>query len=368
MLLQRLRTHFPLALVTLFGAITVLGILPFALYRFAHGQWQVGLIDLFIVMCISTGVAYAWRSGKTEGATLFIAITYSAGCVAIAHIGGLSGMLWAFPVMMANFLLTGRGTAVAISALAIVGVMLSDAALPETLDKLMFAATSFVVSLFAYVFAWRADMQRKQLEAIAAHDPLTGAYNRRGMDTELDIAIASSMRNRAPLGLLVFDLDHFKRINDAYGHESGDAVLVQLAQLVHRVTRKSDRFFRMGGEEFGLLLPGAHPDCLRTIAEKLRATIEDEVRCGDEVITVSIGATTFVPGEAAAELLARADAAMYQAKHEGRNRLVVQDVADAFPLPTVLDPLSMRRHPHAALQQNAVEVTQDHERLSQSKH
>lgn len=341
-MLQRLRTHFPLALVTLFGAITVLGISPFAVYRFAHGQVTIGLIDVFIVLCIGVGVGHAWRSGKTDGATLFIAITYSAGCIAIAHIGGVPGMLWAYPVLLANFLLAGRGIAVGISALVIVGVMLSDAALPAMLDKLMFAATSFVVSLFAYVFAWRADMQRQQLEAIAAHDPLTGAYNRRGMDTEMEIAIAASMRSRTPLGLLTFDLDHFKRINDGHGHEAGDAVLVQLADVVRRHTRKSDRFFRMGGEEFGLLIPNARPDCLRIVAEKLRAAIEHEVRCFDQVLTVSVGATSLVPGETAAELLGRADTAMYQAKREGRNRVVVRDAADACAAGSVV-PAPMRR-------------------------
>jgi diguanylate cyclase (GGDEF)-like protein len=321
MLLQKL--HDTLAIMTLFGAITVLGVMPFAFYRFANGQPLVGTIDLVIVASICIGVFRAWRTGRTEGPALFIALVYSAGCVGVAHVGGLSGLLWVFPVLLANFLLIGRGAAVAISAVAIVAIALADAALPDLFQKLIFMVCAAVVCLFAYVFASRAEAQRLQLEAIAAHDPLTGAYNRRGMEAELEIAMSDSARSGSPLGLMVFDLDHFKQVNDRFGHEAGDAVLVRVANTVRGCTRMSDRYFRLGGEEFGLLVPGADPGALRLIAEKLRAAVEQQVQCGGRSVTVSIGGTCLVPGEPAADLLARADAAMYRAKREGRNRVVV---------------------------------------------
>lgn len=342
-MLAKLLSNFKLALIALFGVISVLGVAPFAIYRFANRQPLAGAIDLLILLCIGFGSVYAWRTGKTEGAARFLTITYTAGCVVVAHLSGLPGLLWLYPVLLANFLLVGRGTAVIISALAVGAVTMSDVALSGLTEKWMFVSSAFVVSLFAYVFAWRSEEQRVQLETIAAHDALTGAYNRRGLDAELDVAMAGSMRTGAPLGLLVFDIDHFKRVNDSFGHEAGDSVLVQLAQLTRRSTRRGDRFFRLGGEEFGLLVPDADGASLRFIAEKLRATIESELNCNGTPITVSIGATWFVPGESGAALLARADAAMYQAKREGRNRVVFRETLSEQVSQSVSDPVPPRR-------------------------
>ena len=141
--------------------------------------------------------------------------------------------------------------------------------------------------------------------------------------------MASSMRTGRPLGLLIFDLDHFKQINDDFGHEAGDEVLVQLSDVVRGSTRTDDRFFRLGGEEFGLLLPGANTATLRDIAETLRESVEREVKCRGRSITISIGAAHFRPGESASTWLARTDAAMYRAKRTGRNRSVFEDELSA---------------------------------------
>lgn len=322
---DRIRSDFHLALITLFAAITALGVTPFAIRRFLQGQPLVGIVDLAILLCIGAGAVYAWRTGRTAGAATFLAATYSIGCVAVAHIADFSGVLWVYPVLVANFLLSGRATSLLISTLAIIGIALSDNALPGLATKLAFIATASVVSLFSFVFASRAEMQRLQLEAIALRDPLTGAGNRRGMDEELRLAMADSLRSGRPLGLLVLDLDHFKFVNDTYGHLAGDEVLRRMADLVRGNTRMADRFFRMGGEEFSLLLPGVTAGSLREVAEKLRQAVERDLRCGDRPITVSVGAALFRPGESTAQWLARADAAMYEAKRQGRNRTVVAD-------------------------------------------
>ncbi len=342
-MLHKLRNDFTLTLIVLFAVIIVLGVGPFAVYRFANGQLLAGTVDLLILLCIGISTVYAWRTGRTDGAARFAAATYTAGCIAVAHISGLPGVLWLYAVLLANFLLVGRGTAVLISAIAIVAVAMSDTALAITSEKLMFVASAFVTSLFAYVFALRSEEQRLQLESIAAHDSLTGAYNRRGMDAELEIAMSSSMRDGAPLGLLVFDLDHFKQVNDSFGHEAGDEVLVQIAEVTRRSTRRGDRFFRSGGEEFGLLVPGAGTDSLRFLAEKLRATVEDEVSCNGRAVTVSIGATWFIAGESTADFLSRADAAMYRAKREGRNRVVVEEIRPEDARPSGPDHAARRR-------------------------
>lgn len=322
---------FKLALIVAFGALVVVGVTPFAIYRFATGQWLIGLLDLAIVATIAFGGLRAWRTGKCEGTALLMAVMCSIGCVLVAALAGLSGVLWVYPVLLANFLLVQRHHAAVLSALVIASVALLDSALGTPLHKAMFAVTTIEVSLFAYVFAWRTESQRTELEAVAAHDPLTGASNRRNMGAELKAAMADSERDRAPVGLLIFDLDHFKAINDSFGHEAGDRVLVQVAELVRRNTRKQDRFFRLGGEEFGLLVPGADATVLARIAEMLRGRVESEVRCNERIATMSVGVANYCPGESAGSWQRRADLAMYQAKREGRNRVVMDDCCKHVP-------------------------------------
>ena len=323
MWVERFRRDFRLSLVVMFGAIAILGITPFAFFRLIEGQLLLGALDLLLVACIGAGSVQALRSHNPERASLYLALSYSFGCVAVAHIAGLSGLLWAFPVLVANFMLVRGWRAVVISAITIGMLAITDTELATLADKATFVATSVVVSLFAFVFASRSERQRARLHELALHDPLTGASNRRGMQEELEVAIATSERDGEPLALFVFDLDHFKQVNDSLGHDAGDRVLVQVADIVRASTRPGDRFFRLGGEEFGLLAPGAPPTSLMLIAEKLRQAVEREVRCGSRPVTISVGATPYCAGEAPSNWQRRADAAMYRAKRTGRNRSVV---------------------------------------------
>ena len=343
MSLLRLRTDFRFAIVTLFGTIAVLCILPFAVYRFAAGQPLAGTLDLVIVTCITAGMIHAWRGGDLEHAGVAVVTTGTIGCLAVIANVGASGVPWIYVLLLANFLLVDRRKAVFGSGLTIAAVAWQGSAFDSPLQMVVFVMTALVVSLFAFIFAHRTETQRLRLEALAAHDPLTGAFNRRAMEHELQVAIATMRRDRTPVGLAVLDLDHFKRINDSYGHEAGDRVLIEFAQLVVAATRKGDRLFRYGGEEFVLLLPGADASALRTLSEVLRTTVASQLRCQDEVVSVSIGAAALAPDEDVAAWLARADAAMYRAKHEGRDRVVVSEPAE-----TMTDAPVCETHPLAS--------------------
>ncbi len=326
---DRFRQDFHLALVVILPIVMSVAVLPFAVYRFFAGQPLSGSIDLLIIACACGGAQHAYRHGSTARVALFLAVTSSVGCVIVAYVVGPVGPLWMHGVMLTNFMLVERKRAVAISFISIAAVAASSSALPDLTHKAAFVGSSLVVCAFAYVFMWRTDLQRKQLENLALIDPLTGASNRRGMNAELEIAMATSSRNGKPLGLIVFDLDHFKRINDRYGHEAGDSVLIQVANAVRGTTRKNDRFFRLGGEEFALLIPDTDPSTLRDIAEKIRLTIQSEVRCGDTAITISLGGGILRNGEMTDDWRARVDAAMYRAKNQGRNRTVIDELVSA---------------------------------------
>jgi diguanylate cyclase (GGDEF)-like protein len=323
MSMQRLRTDFHFAVVVLFCAVALAGITPFVAYRFVNGEAMVGVVDSAIVVALAGTLLHVWRGGDVERASMFVVVATTVGCLVVGHIVGLSGAFWSYPAITAAFLLVRRERALVAASLLILLLALDGSAFPSTLARLMYLASATVTCMLAFVFARHTALQREQLEMLASRDPLTGAPNRRAMARELHIAAESFRRHRVPVSLLVMDLDHFKRINDALGHEAGDSVLVDFARLVQSRCRAGDRLFRYGGEEFVLLLPGTGVEGLAPLAEALRAAVASGLRSAGEAVTVSVGAAALRPDEDNAHWLARADAAMYEAKHRGRDRVVV---------------------------------------------
>lgn len=323
----RLRNDFLLAILTLMGACATLGILPFAIYRFAIGNPLAGLVDSAVMLSIVGSAAYAWRTGNTRAAAWFNVVLTTTGCVAAIMLLGRPGLMWMYVGVLANFLLLRHGEAVLVTAVALAAVAIHGGAFESALAMAMFLVTVSVVALFAFIFAYRAEQLRGQLQLLASRDPLTGAGNRRCMDEELQLAIETARRERRPCGLAILDLDNFKLVNDRFGHAVGDQVLVDFAHQIRSATRQVDRLFRYGGEEFVLLLPGADTAALHVILTNLRSTLGASLRARGEVVTASIGAATLHPDEQAQAWLERADAALYRAKHEGRNRTVVADAA-----------------------------------------
>jgi len=164
-------------------------------------------------------------------------------------------------------------------------------------------------------------------EARAATDSLTGLPNRRAVQEALKRMIAQAGRTLAPMSVLVLDLDHFKQINDTYGHDRGDAVLAAVGDVLAGALRTSDFVGRNGGEEFVALLPDTGADGALEAAEKLRAAIARVTLPGiDRAVTASVGAAVYPHTAADPESLLRlADRALYAAKAAGRNRAAVAD-------------------------------------------
>ena len=168
----------------------------------------------------------------------------------------------------------------------------------------------------------------EKLEHLAATDPLTGAANRRQFIERVEAEIALAKRNGAPFSLLSLDLDHFKAINDSYGHQAGDQVLQRFVNKCLDAIRPYDGVARVGGEEFMVLLPQAALDTAQSIGERIRAAIAGapfEAGIGKPIeVTVSVGASEFGrDGETIDAILRKADERLYRAKHQGRNRVVV---------------------------------------------
>ena len=166
-----------------------------------------------------------------------------------------------------------------------------------------------------------------ELEHLATHDPLTDFFNRNQMTALLEVEIARARRYRHNLGLLLLDIDHFKHINDQYGHQSGDIVLVTLAETLKKSVRTIDYVARYGGEEFLIIMPETSVEMALVSAERIRATVEESpvlLPDGKELhLTCSIGVSAYpTSGKDMDELLNAADKALYSAKNLGRNRVV----------------------------------------------
>ncbi|RUR53799.1 sensor domain-containing diguanylate cyclase [Vreelandella populi] len=178
--------------------------------------------------------------------------------------------------------------------------------------------------------------ERREQEALqrweAEHDPLTGLLNRRGFERRLEEAFADFKKTSTPSALLMFDLDHFKPINDEGGHSLGDEMLRRIAQVIAWEVRRSDHVARQGGDEFGVLLPSCTLTQAQRIAESLRQ-VGSEVSVShlnkEYRVTLSIGVTSFNDSDTRIdEALSRADAASYEAKGKGRNSVVIKPTSE----------------------------------------
>ena len=165
-------------------------------------------------------------------------------------------------------------------------------------------------------------LMEEKLQKLATVDSLTGIYNRYKTNEEIEIEIGRNKRYDEKFALAMFDIDHFKRVNDTYGHEIGDYVLQEISAIVTKEIRESDRFGRWGGEEFMLILPKLNKAEALHVSEKLRSKIENHEFKDVGRITISIGVSIFESSDTKESLLKRVDNALYRAKDEGRNRVV----------------------------------------------
>ncbi len=166
--------------------------------------------------------------------------------------------------------------------------------------------------------------KNEELKILSVTDKLTGLFNRRKLDEELEEEVALSRRYTLNFAIIIVDIDHFKQVNDSHGHGAGDMVLAGIADILRSCTRNSDALGRLGGEEFVVLCRHSKLDGGLTAAENLRAAIAAHPFPGAGPITASFGVAAYRDSDTVASLLRRADAALYCAKDNGRNRVEVE--------------------------------------------
>lgn len=209
-----------------------------------------------------------------------------------------------------------------------IGAVQANASLVAQIPHLIML--EFLIALLFMAFGTLMlanEFTTNELRQLAEIDSLTSIFNRRAFFTLLNKALHQSQRTGMGLAVLVVDLDHFKSINDTYGHQGGDEVLRHFVQTATQCLRQQDVMGRLGGEEFAIFLPGVDAKGAQVVAERLRAAVASRpaaLQQGSHALTISLGLTLCVPGDTPDTALHRADQAMYQAKERGRNRVELQ--------------------------------------------
>jgi diguanylate cyclase (GGDEF)-like protein len=248
--------------------------------------------------------------------------------VAFAEPIGLTPIFYLWPMLVGAYFLSRREVLANFAFAA----ALCAIALAAWVDPVLRLATFIaVVAIVGVVTALIVVLREHALALVvrlrtqASYDSLTGALNRGAFEERLEAELARAQRSRSTLGLVVFDVDHFKRINDSRGHAAGDEALRAIGGVVGHSMRRSDVFGRLGGEEFGLLLPDTDSSGAAVVADKLRTKLSVPA-AGGAALTVSFGVAEAVAGARDARaMLDDADQALYAAKRAGRDRVVRAD-------------------------------------------
>lgn len=176
-----------------------------------------------------------------------------------------------------------------------------------------------------------ARAQAADLRELALVDGLTGLQNRRAFGQSFKRAKARLLRNKTPLCAMIFDIDHFKSVNDTFGHNVGDEVICKLGAVLSRELRGTDEVFRWGGEEFAALLDETPSHMLKDVAERVRLAVQNAALLPQRPVTISIGATHVLAQDTEESVFSRADAALYRSKQEGRNRVTIAEAPATLP-------------------------------------
>jgi diguanylate cyclase (GGDEF)-like protein len=306
----------------------VFGVLAIALIACGPqlGWWTLLPLALAVVVfrIADTRMDHAKRPETALLASWAASQVIMACSVALSGGPHIPTMAWfAIPLMTLGARFSGRGIAVGVGLsivllLAVAFGVDAQAVLHDPTLVIAPIALMIAVAMFQTVLM-NSDVKHR---AEAVLDPLTGMLNRKALVQRADELAQQSQITRQPIGLIVGDIDHFKQINDSHGHAAGDAVLADVAQRLRETLRAFDLFYRTGGEEFLVLLPGADLDHAAELAEALRAAVADRP-LGGHAVTMSFGAAASAPDEAFdyEVVFGEADGALYEAKHSGRNRV-----------------------------------------------
>ena len=301
-------------------------LIPFTLKHFVEGRYESALANV-LIFCIGGFNIWSILQKNHYHSRLTLAVLLPVVVVSLLlsiNNEGVIGILSCYAAIVSfYFVLPERQSWFANIVVLCTSLPMAWVVL-EPNELLAFASTLVLVGLFSGTFVNVIYKQQKKLHLLAATDTLTGLLNRTILYQSLEQAIEQSKRKNIDMTIVTFDIDHFKSINDTYGHDVGDDVLRDLGALLRQRVRRTDKVFRLGGEEFMILLFGADLQEGQEVAEDLRSMISSTPFLEKHPVTVSLGVATLAPNENLTDWVKRSDEYLYIAKSSGRNKVIYQ--------------------------------------------
>ncbi len=324
-------------IMLLLAVAILIFISPFAVLNIIQGRIFLGIAVSGVIATFAIdGLAIYFKRRPPIPFEFLLVPTVAAIGISLKT-DAIYGALWCYPgVLMCYFVLPRRWAIAGSLGLLAVAAPLVLMSLGQDI-ALRFVVSLALTIVVIYIITDVIRELQDELLSQAITDPLTGAYNRRQMEFTLDEALERHKRTSAPASVLLIDIDHFKKINDDLGHDAGDRVLKALVLLIKNRSRKLDRLFRMGGEEFLLLLPDTPAAAAMVQAENLRGRIAEGNLLKNRRVTVSIGVADIQRDLTHESWVKMADTALYQAKETGRNRVIRADAAALVADPAEAD-------------------------------
>jgi diguanylate cyclase (GGDEF)-like protein len=297
-------------------------LLPLAANDFIQGRMLSGVVNACVVLVLAVNVISTRRGGPS---TLPFVVTLLPIFVAVPLailVQGFTGVIWSYPVVVFLYSAPGRRQARIYSTLftmAVVPVVFITLGLRASIGV---AITLVVVAVFGSIFTTFVERLHRELQQLVVTDPLTGAHNRRHLDRSLRQTMDRHRRYGAVASLIAVDIDRFKRVNDEFGHDVGDAALRDVVRAIRSRMRRGDDIFRTGGDEFMVLLPDTRLEDATEIAETLRLLVSESEIVKGQTTTISCGVGDLTAIADQQLWLKACDEALYRAKQLGRDRVV----------------------------------------------
>ena len=317
----------------------VLCIIIFAGSIFVVNNWLNGfkvyaLIELAVVL-FSVGLLAIHKKtpNLTLWSSLFLFAVYTVILIGIFTVAFKAALYtWLFLIPVLSYLLLGITLGNVFTCVYVVAgvAILCKALFSESPEIPLISVVNISLCLSAiwalsYTYESKRAVMVKRLQQMASLDPLTGLNNRLLLDSSFEMLCESLPEQQQTVSMLLIDLDHFKKVNDEYGHDIGDKVLIEVARLINETRRLNDWAFRLGGEEFCMLIPDTSEQQAKNIAERIRLAVEKDLMMNNEdiKISVSIGVSHWPEdGQTLNQIYKLADERLYKAKETGRNKVI----------------------------------------------
>ncbi|RPH48911.1 MAG: GGDEF domain-containing protein [Desulfobacteraceae bacterium] len=307
------------------GIAALILLIPFAINNFLKGRIGVGIAIVLVQLLLLVDVLALRRGRKPPFHYGLVVVPMIVAMLAAVFNQGILGALWGYPIVLICYFVLSRRVAFLFSLVIMAVLTIAIAIWIEPALAVRIFATMLLTIAIINIVLNLIDELHDALVQQAITDPLTSAFNRRHMNQSIELIVEQGRRHPPNNTLLMLDIDHFKQVNDCLGHDVGDDLLRRLVQTIKGRMRKVDLLFRIGGEEFILLLFDADVTQAAVAADDIRRRVEAAELLPGQPVTISIGLCAQRAGQAADEWIKLADTALYQAKQRGRNRVEIAE-------------------------------------------